>query len=233
MKIDKLPDASRETMEDKEAEQLAELAERVKEISEAQEMSLAEYYRGDLDKAIARQADIGDLLSESIEGDYPSSVFVTIENDDGNITLFHPDQITEPRACRPNRFSILSERVTFTDAYGRVRTIICKNAEAAKSKGDTLRSRGFSMSEIGDRRNQVLESSNIYSGVLVRVDTNEPQRGNYPKVKDSEYRAQDYPIIDQQGKIHFSIKDKDGFSTNWDDPNASWNLNDQDVEHES
>lgn len=209
---------------DPEAEKRSQLAEQVRELSSSQESALAEYYEGNPDTALHRQIEISDLLEQSLEGDYPSSVYVALQDSDGKISLRHPDEITEPGHCHPNMVSRLSDRVTFTDAYGRTRTLRTESSEEAEKKAQELEQRGFARGEIGDRRNQVLLKSGVQRGALVRIDTDE-QSGNYIEPKDTIYQAQDYPVIDQLGQVHFGIKDKDGFARNWDNPDASWNEN--------
>lgn len=209
-----------EEIKDPEAEERAQKLEAVRELNNWYQSALAEYYKGDPEQAAKRQLEIDDLLKQSLEGDFPG-ISIALVDDDGKAILYHPDEIVEPGHCYPNRVSVLGERVSFTDAYGRMRTIITNSPEEAKEKLKELEARGFEYESVGDRRNQVLVDSNS-RGDLVRIDHHE--QGKYPRTQDAVNKRFEYPFIDQGGRVTFGIRAGDGYTYRWDDPSAPWNL---------
>ena len=210
---------------DPENERIHQQLEAIKEISNSREAALAEYYKGDPEAASQRQASIDDLLEKSLEGKYPNGVYVAMETaEDGVDILRHPDEVTEPGHCTPNRVHQISDRVYFTDAFGRTRTLICESIDSAQQTLEDLKSRGFAQTGFSDRRNQIMVTDRMHDGSLVRIDTNEPSMGKHNLVKDAIYQSQDFPVVDQHGQVRASVKDRNGRSWEWSDPYAPWNM---------
>ncbi|MBP7821056.1 hypothetical protein KA043_03045 [Candidatus Saccharibacteria bacterium] len=182
------------------------------ELTDLQHNRLSEYYAdvGGLTEAQNRQAQMSDILKETVEGEFGEKCYV-VDGSGGSVDLHSVDEITSSGDFEtPNLVSTRGRIVNLTDAVGRRRTIEEPDNESAQKLANELSGAGglFTLvpeSALGDRRNQTLVVDRMPH--LDKFDSNKVYTSignNAVTIRNSSidsYPSSDVPTLRINGRI--------------------------------